>query len=169
MPKKFKKISKLLEGDATPSLPTSSDSVAPSPEHHEDILTTVSSNDDAAHNDALTSITTVPTDGLDSNEFVKASEEFTQASSEFTQDVLDATHLFVETLQEVADEELGNGWGGWFGESATTAANDLSITTTTTAAPVVEKRRRRKKSRKGGKKKKKKRRTQSKIPVGGHD
>ncbi|XP_042224956.1 protein ERGIC-53-like isoform X2 [Homarus americanus] len=71
---------------------------------------------------------------------------------DFTRDVLDAGHLFVETVHNAAEDELSAGWG-WLG------SDEPTVTTT----PKPEKKRRRKKQRKRRGRSRKK--VQSNIPL----
>lgn len=93
----------------------------------------------------------------------------TEAPSEdgFTREALDAGYMLVETIHDVAEEELSAGWG-WLGASSNTeefgAATTASTLTPTTSKP--EKRRRKKQRKRRGKKKKRVFKTSP--GVGGH-
>ncbi|XP_050723851.1 protein ERGIC-53-like isoform X2 [Eriocheir sinensis] len=73
----------------------------------------------------------------------------------FTREALDTGYMLVETIHDVAEEELSAGWG-WLGASSNTeefgAATTASTLTHTTSKP--EKRRRKKQRKRRGKKKK---------------
>lgn len=85
----------------------------------------------------------------------------------FTREALDAGYMLVETIHDVAEEELSAGWG-WLGSSSNTeefgATTTASTLTPTTSKP--EKRRRKKQRKRRGKKKK--RVFKSSPGVGGH-
>lgn len=103
---------------------------------------------------------------LSETNYESPSENEAPQEDGFTREALDAGYMLVETIHDVAEEELSAGWG-WFGASNTEElAAGTNASTLTPATSKPEKRRRKKQRKRRGKKKKRVWKTSP--GVGGH-
>ncbi|XP_071551294.1 protein ERGIC-53-like isoform X2 [Panulirus ornatus] len=147
---------KVSEDQPSAALPLANDMTTPSPYAYEHELKTSEPPDDifstiSSAYQSFTSESTLPSTYSDSELTAPTTVSTAVApDDEYTKEVLDASHLLIEAVHDVAEEELSTGWG-WFG-------SEPSVSTTT---PKPQKKRRRRKKQRKTRGKKKRKRVQS--------
>lgn len=156
-------ITEFSDNQQSAAFPSATDGTAPSPAYSEHEVKTSQLPDDDVFStiaSALHSFTyeTASSSSYSENELTDPTTTSTTTApvDEFTREVVDASHLLVETVHDAAEEELSTGWG-WFGNS------EPSVSTTT---PKPQKKRRKKQRKRRGRRRK---RVQNGKLVGGHD